>query len=131
LAGKETKASKWRSPNSSAPALSPNELEVVVRSVCGDSHNEKVIRPDACLPLELVALLSLIQWKKPPAVIARRCELIAQAYRERPSPNELWDADRREIVRLLTQESDRFRRMAKADSPHSTMAGDARLRTVS
>ncbi len=89
-----------------------------------------VIRPDAYLPSELVNLLGSIMWKEPPARIARRCELIALAYQHRTAPNDLWDADRREIVRLLTHEADRFRRRANGDARLAVTGGGGRQRSA-
>jgi hypothetical protein len=78
----------------------------------------------------LVTLLAVIMWKEPPALIARRCELIALAYQQRTATNDLWDADRREIVRLLTEEADRFRRKADGDVQLTVARGDRRQRNV-
>lgn len=90
-----------------------------------------VIGPNAHLPLELVALLYLMQHGAPAAQIAQRCEEIAQAYRERPAPNQLWDIDRREIVTLLTGEAERFRRQADADVRVISDGGGDYLHNVS
>jgi hypothetical protein len=113
------------------PPNSSQEQEAVMRYASRHGDHGKLIRSDAYLPQELVGLLGLILYNEPPATIAQRCEQIAQAYRERPAPNALWDADRHEIITLLTQEADRFRRKANPSSPLSTIGGDDRLRGFS
>jgi hypothetical protein len=69
------------------------------------------IRPDACLPVELLHLQYRVERREPARVIAAWCEALADAYSARLVADPTSDTDR-EVLGLLTSEGKRFRRIA-------------------